>query len=84
MRNEKNSAMVNKRLDAIRRNAMLFGIPLCILLGMALACRLDMVINNTVIAAAMSFYLVASIGLLWGSDLRQAQPVPGRFVFGDT
>ncbi|MEI8158408.1 MAG: GGDEF domain-containing protein [Burkholderiales bacterium] len=70
MRNEKNSAIVNKRLDAIRRNAMLIGIPLCILLGIALACRLDMVINNTVVAAGMSFYLVASIGLLWGSDLR--------------
>jgi diguanylate cyclase (GGDEF)-like protein len=68
MQNEKNTAIVNKHRAVLRRNAMVFGIPLCIVLGIALASRLDMVINNTAIATAMSFYLVASIGLLWGSD----------------
>jgi diguanylate cyclase (GGDEF)-like protein len=68
MQNEKNTAIVKRYRAVLLRNAMVFGIPLCIVLGMALANRLDMVINNSVITTAMSIYLVASIGLLWGSD----------------
>jgi diguanylate cyclase (GGDEF)-like protein len=68
MQNQKYTAIVNRHRAVLRRNALVFGIPLCIVLGIALTSRLDMVINNTAIATAMSFYLVATIGLLWGSD----------------
>lgn len=70
MRNQKTTEVVNSRLASIRRYAMIFGIPLCIGLGIALADRLDMVINNPAVATAISFYLVFSIGLLWASDAR--------------
>ncbi|MEI6738602.1 MAG: GGDEF domain-containing protein, partial [Pseudomonadota bacterium] len=68
MQNEKNTVIVNRHRAEVRRNAMLFGIPLCIVVAFALATRLDMVINNTAIATAVSVYLVASIGLLWASN----------------
>jgi hypothetical protein len=37
MRNQKTTEVVNSRLASIRRYAMIFGIPLCIGLGIALA-----------------------------------------------
>ncbi len=70
MRNEKNTAIVLRRLAVLRRNLIMFGVPLCIGLGIALTARLDLLINHTAIATAMSFYLVSSIGLLWASDAR--------------
>ncbi len=70
MRNEKSTDIVNGRLATLRRHAMVFGVPLCIGLGIALTDRLDLLINNTAIATAMSFYLVSSIGLLWACDAR--------------
>ena len=61
---------INSRLSVLRRRAVLFGVPLCIGLGFALSTRMDLVINNTPIATAISFYLVISIGFLWASSAR--------------